>query len=65
MLFKSGEAARALQLPSAAEACKNHLRETFRSFDTKRIKLSLLESEVKLAATRGLRQEDSSAGRES
>jgi hypothetical protein len=48
-LKKSGAAARALQLPRTAEACKNHLRETFRSFDTKGIKLSLLQSEVKLA----------------
>jgi hypothetical protein len=65
MLLKSGVAAKALQLPSAAEACKNHLRETFRSFDTKGIKLSLLQGEVKLAAARKIRQGDSTAGRES
>jgi hypothetical protein len=49
MLLNMG--ANALTPPTAAEAFRNHLRETFSSFDTKGIKLSLLQGVVKLLAT--------------
>jgi len=50
MLLNTGVAANAVHPPKAAEAFKNHLRETFSSFDTKEIKLSLKPGVVKLPA---------------
>jgi hypothetical protein len=54
MLLNTGAAANAVHPPKAAEAFKNHLRETFSSFDTKEIKLSLKQGVVKLPAANGL-----------
>jgi hypothetical protein len=54
MLLNTGVAANAVHPPKAAEAFKNHLRETFSSFDTKEIKLSLKQGVVKLPAANGL-----------
>ena len=45
--------ANALKPPTAAEAFRNHLRETFSSFDTEGIKLSLLQGVVKLRGRGG------------
>jgi hypothetical protein len=65
MLLNTGVAANAVHPPKAAEAFKNHLRETFSSFDTKEIKLSLKQSVVKLSAAGPAWSEESSTGRES
>lgn len=65
MLLNSGAAAKAVHPPNAAEAFKNHLRETFSSFDTKEIKLSLKRGVVKLPAARLAWCKESSVGRES
>ena len=55
MLLNTGAAANAVHPPKAAEAFKNPLRETFSSFDTKEIKLSLKQGVVKpLNAGQGL-----------
>jgi hypothetical protein len=59
MFVNTGIAANAVQPPSAAEAFKNHLRETFSSFDTKKIKLSLMQGVVKPPAARQVGQKGS------
>ena len=51
MVLNIGAAAK-LPLPIAAEALRNQRRETFSSFDTKGIKLSLRQGKVKLLPKR-------------
>ena len=52
MFLNTGAATSAVHPPNPAEAFKNHRRETFSSFDTKEIKLSLMQGVVKNAVGR-------------